>query len=182
MEINRRVKEHMDTIQKTDFAILLNMADRLVRALNDEKKIIIFGNGGSAADAQHFAAELVGKYKKNRKALPAIAVTTNSSTITAIGNDYGYEETFKRSVEALAEKGDVLIGISTSGRSKNVIKALTKGKEIGCITLGFTGKQTTEMDKWCDLAFKVSSENTPIIQEVHITALHILCELIEDQI
>jgi D-sedoheptulose 7-phosphate isomerase len=144
-------------------------------------KILLCGNGGSAADAQHIAAELTGRYKIERKGLPAIALTTDTSALTAIGNDYGYEHVFSRQVEALARKGDLLIGISTSGNSRNVIYALQKAKEIGCRTIGFSGKGGGKMNDVCDLNIIVPSDDTARIQEMHIMIGHILCQLIDNE-
>ena len=144
-------------------------------------KILLCGNGGSAADAQHIAAELTGRYKIERKGLPAIALTTDTSALTAIGNDYGYEHVFSRQVEALAQKGDLLIGISTSGNSRNVIYALQKAKEIGCRTVGFSGKGGGKMNDVCDLNIIIPSDDTARIQEMHIMIGHILCQLIDNE-
>lgn len=142
-------------------------------------KILIMGNGGSAADAQHFAAELVGRFKMERAAMPAIALTTDSSVMTAIGNDYGYDLIFCRQIEALAQPGDVVIGISTSGNSQNVIKAMARAKQCGCLTIGFTGSKKGSINDYSDVLFTVPSTDTPIIQECHITLIHIICELLE---
>ena len=138
------------------------------------------GNGGSAADAQHMAAELVGKYMKERRALPAIALTTNTSILTAIGNDYGFDRVFSRQVEALAGKGDVVIGISTSGNSPNVIEALRAAKKQGAFTAVLVGAKPCELDKIADIAIKAPSESTPRIQEMHSLLIHIICEMVED--
>jgi len=146
------------------------------------KKILIFGNGGSAADAQHIAAELVGRYKTERRGLPAIALSTDTSALTAIGNDYGYDRVFDRQVEALANEGDLLIGISTSGNSANVNNALKRGKDLGCKTIGFSGKGGGEMNGLCDLNIVVPSDDTPRIQEMHIMIGHILCQGIDSTI
>lgn len=152
-----------------------------IETLKTNNKILLFGNGGSAADAQHIAAELVGKYKLKRKGLAAIALTTDTSIITAIGNDYGYDRVFDRQVESLANSGDLLIGISTSGNSLNVINALQVGKKIGCKTLGFSGKGGGSMNKACDLNLIVPSNETPRIQEMHILFGHIICSLIDKE-
>jgi D-sedoheptulose 7-phosphate isomerase len=144
-------------------------------------KILLCGNGGSAADAQHIAAELTGRYKIERKGLPAIALTTDTSALTAIGNDYGYEHVFARQVEALAQKGDLLIAISTSGNSQNVLYALEKAKEIGCRTVGLSGKGGGKMSDLCDINIVVPSDDTARIQEMHIMIGHILCQLIDNE-
>jgi len=144
-------------------------------------KILLCGNGGSAADAQHIAAELTGRYKIERKGLPAIALTTDTSALTAIGNDYGYEYVFARQVEALAQQGDLLIAISTSGNSQNVLYALQKAKEMGCRTVGLSGKGGGKMSDLCDINIVVPSDDTARIQEMHIMIGHILCQLIDNE-
>lgn len=154
----------------------------LSEALAAGNKILIMGNGGSAADAQHFAAELVGRFLKNRKALPAIALTTDSSILTAVGNDFGYDEVFKRQVEALARPGDVVIGISTSGHSNNVFHALTAANTIGCKTVGLLGRDGGNIRGIVDIDLTVPVQETPHIQEAHITIIHLLCQIIEDRV
>jgi D-sedoheptulose 7-phosphate isomerase len=157
-------------------------AQLCIDTLQDGGKLLIFGNGGSAADAQHIAAELVGRYKINRKGIPAIALTTDTSTITAISNDFGYERIFERQLEALANEGDVLIGISTSGTSSNVIHGLKMATKIGCRSIGFSGSDGGEMNQICDTNIEVPSEDTPRIQEMHIVIGHIICHLIEQEL
>jgi D-sedoheptulose 7-phosphate isomerase len=152
------------------------------KALKRGGKILICGNGGSAADAQHMAAEFVGKYLKVRKGLPALALSVNTSALTAIGNDYGYEHVFSRQVEALASKDDVIIGISTSGNSSNVVYALDLARSKGCSTIALTGSQKCRMDTAADIVIKVPSESTPRIQELHIFVIHTICELVENGI
>lgn len=142
-------------------------------------KILIAGNGGSAADAQHFAAEIVGRYKKERKGYPAIALTTDTSIITAWSNDYGFNSLFSRQIEALGKKGDVFIGISTSGNSQNIIEAVTMAKEIGLKTICLLGKDGGKLKGMADISIIVSSDNTPRIQEIHIMLIHIICEEVE---
>jgi D-sedoheptulose 7-phosphate isomerase len=144
-------------------------------------KILLCGNGGSAADAQHIAAELTGRYKIERRGLPAIALTTDTSALTAIGNDYGYDQIFSRQVEALAQKGDLLIGISTSGNSANVIYAMQQARELGCRTIGLSGKGGGKLSDVCDLNIIVPSDDTARIQEMHILIGHILCQLIDNE-
>ena len=161
----------------------LEIAARLcIDTLQDVGKLLIFGNGGSAADAQHIAAELVGRYKMDRKGMSAIALTTDTSTITAISNDFGYEHVFGRQVEALANKGDVLIGISTSGGSSNVINGLKMSSKIGCKSIGFSGSGGGKMNQVCDINLVVPSEDAPRIQEMHIVIGHIICHLIEQEL
>jgi len=144
-------------------------------------KALIFGNGGSAADSQHMTAELVGRFRKERKALPAVALTANTSTLTAIANDYGYDVSFSRQVEALGSPGDVAIGISTSGNSRNVIEAVKRAKALGLKTIGIAGCGGGALAKEAQLVIAVSSANTPRVQEAHIMIIHIICELIEEE-
>lgn len=143
---------------------------------------MLFGNGGSAADAQHIAAEFVGKFYKNRESLPALAFHTNTSVVTATANDFGYDKIFERQVSSLVDEGDIAIGISTSGFSLNVIKGLQKAKEKGAITVGWTGQKENEIEKIVDFCIKVPSEDTPRIQEGHITIGHIICYLVEKEL
>jgi D-sedoheptulose 7-phosphate isomerase len=154
-------------------------AELLADAYARGKKVLAFGNGGSAADAQHFVAELVGRYRQNRPAVPALALTTNTSAVTCIANDFGYEELFSRQLEALAVPGDIALGISTSGKSPSVLKGLEKARELGCVTLGLSGGDGGHMPALCDLCVVVPSSVTARIQEVHITILHIWCDAIE---
>ena len=156
-------------------------AQLCIDCLKNGGKILIFGNGGSAADAQHIAAELVGRYKAARKGLPAIALTTDTSALTAIGNDYGYDYVFNRQVEALANKGDVVIGISTSGSSANVISALKLASELNCKTIGFSGQDGGIMKDICDINLVAPSKDTPRIQEIHIIIGHTICHLIDQE-
>jgi D-sedoheptulose 7-phosphate isomerase len=180
--IKYEFSEHLKTARATldCIAVPLEIAANLcIDTLKSNRKILIFGNGGSAADAQHFAAELVGRYKVERKGLPAIALTTDTSALTSIGNDYGYDHVFDRQVEALANKGDVVIGISTGGSSCNVISALKLAKELGCKTIGFSGRDGGEMNSLCDVNLVVPAEDTPRIQEMHIVIGHTICHLID---
>lgn len=154
----------------------------MINALKNGNKIIFFGNGGSAADAQHLAAELVGRYLKDRKALSAIALTTDTSILTSLSNDYGFETIFARQIEGLAQNGDIAIGISTSGNSRNVLEGVEKAKEIGCKTIGLLGCDGGRIAEVIDLAITVPSKATPRIQESHITIGHILCGLVEQEI
>ncbi len=154
----------------------------IITSLKADGKLLVFGNGGSAADSQHIAAELVGRFKKERPAFAAIALTTNTSILTAIANDYGYDVTFSRQIEALGRRGDAAMGLSTSGNSKNVIDALKKAKSAGIRTIGLTGADGGAMKEICDVLIAVGSKNTPRIQESHILIGHILCELIENEI
>tara|TARA_B110000467_G_C18107309_1_gene360523 strand:+ start:162 stop:743 length:582 start_codon:yes stop_codon:yes gene_type:complete len=158
-----------------------NIVVKSVEAFRNDKKILFCGNGGSASDAQHIAAELSGRFYSDRPPLYAEALHVNSSYMTAVANDYGYDETYARMLEACGRKGDVLFGISTSGNSQNVVKALEKANEIGLITIGFTGSIGGKMNDICDIMIKVPSDDTPRIQEVHILVGHIICQLIEEE-
>ena len=149
--------------------------------LRNSGKIIFIGNGGSAADAEHLAAELVGRFKKNRKAYAAISLSSNICIMTAIGNDYGFDEIFSRQVEALAQKNDLVVAISTSGESQNVIKAVVSAKRLGLKTVGFLGKSGGKLKSLVDLSLLISTEDTPRIQEMHILAGHIICEIVEEE-
>lgn len=158
------------------------LAQEIVKCFKAGGKVILMGNGGSAGDAQHIAAEFVGRYKKERRSYPALALNTNTSTLTAVGNDYGYDVTFSRQVEGFAKTGDVVIGISTSGNSANVYKALEVAKQAGCYTSAFLGKNGGTIKDIVDLPIIVKSNNTPRIQECHIFIGHTLCELVEKEI
>lgn len=161
--------------------VILSIAEKITTALRMGNKILICGNGGSAADAQHIAAELAGKFNFERRPLPAIALTTNTSILTSIANDYTYEDVFSRQVQALVKPGDVVIGISTSGNSPNVVKAINEANSIGAFTVAFTGKggKLKEIAEFC---LAVPSDDTPRIQEVHITAGHIICHIVEESL
>jgi len=152
-----------------------------IAAFRNDKKILLCGNGGSASDAQHIAAELSGRFYTDRPPLYAEALHVNSSYMTAAANDYGYETTYARMVEAAGRKGDILVGISTSGNSPNVVKAMRKAKETGMLTVGFTGKDGGKMKDICDIMICVPSVDTPRIQEAHILIGHIICQLIEEE-
>ena len=181
-EISLQVKTHINVIKMVEKQMadpISACVDLLVDALSKGRKLLLMGNGGSAADAQHFAAEMVGRFLTERKALPAIALTTDISILTAVSNDYGYEEVFKRQVEALAHPGDILIGISTSGNSKNVARALEAGREIGATTVGLLGCDGGTIGKIVDLALVVPSSETPRIQEAQLFVIHTLCDLVE---
>ncbi|ARU54842.1 MAG: D-sedoheptulose 7-phosphate isomerase [Pseudomonadales bacterium] len=178
--INRSVEAKTKLLNDASFLAALNtVAETCTDALLNGKKIVLAGNGGSAADAQHIAAELVGRYKKERRGLPAIAITTDTSALTAIGNDYGYEQVFARQVEALCQKGDVFIGITTSGNSKNILAAIHSARDIQCTTIGMTGCGGNIVDQ-ADQTLSVPASETATIQECHIMIGHILCALIEE--
>lgn len=161
---------------------LVRCAGLLTTALAAGRKILIAGNGGSAADAQHFAAELVGRFLLERRGLPAIALTTDSSILTAVANDYGFEQIFVRQVEALASVGDVVIGISTSGNSANILAALVAARQCGCVTIGLLGRDGGSIATKVDLPLVVPCMETPHIQEMHATIIHLLCKLIEEEL
>tara|TARA_X000000368_G_C23040298_1_gene716547 strand:+ start:1866 stop:2447 length:582 start_codon:yes stop_codon:yes gene_type:complete len=150
-------------------------------AFKSDKKMLLCGNGGSASDAQHIAAELSGRFYFDRPPLYAEAIHVNSSYITAVANDYGYESTYARMVESAGRQGDILIGISTSGSSPNVVKAIKKANEIGMITIGFTGRDGGKIQEICDIMIRIPSDDTPRIQEAHILVGHIVCQLIEEE-
>ena len=182
-KIFSELEAHKDTIQKVIEVLtddIENACQMAVETLKAGNKIMLCGNGGSAADAQHIAAELSGRYKKERKGVAGLALTTDTSALTAIANDYAFENVFARQVEALAKKGDLIIGISTSGNSDNVIRAFQKGKEMGCKTIGLTGKGGGKFNGQCDLNVIVPSDDTPRIQEMHILIGHIICQAIDD--
>ena len=158
---------------------IVAVVEALTDALNAGNKILLFGNGGSAADAQHLAAEFVNRFIIERPPLPAIALTTDTSIITSIGNDYGFADIFSKQIRAIGRKGDVAWGMSTSGASENVIKALQTAKRIGMVTVGLTGRDGGEVAKIVDHSLNVSATSTPRIQEVHITVGHVICEMID---
>jgi D-sedoheptulose 7-phosphate isomerase len=180
--IHQEFLAHINTGQKAMESISKDIeiaAQTCIEALNNNGKILLLGNGGSAADAQHIAAELVGRYKTERKGLAAIALTTDSSIVTSISNDYGYENVFERQIQALANKSDVVIGISTGGTSKNVINGLRLARSIDCKVIGLSGRNGGEMNDICDVNIIVPSHDTPRIQEMHIFIGHTLCHLID---
>ncbi len=177
------LKDHQQLIQRVidGQSRDIEMACKLmVSTLMNGNKVLLAGNGGSAADAQHIAAELSGRFVKERKALPGIALTVDTSALTSIANDYGYEHVFSRQVEALAQKDDLFIGISTSGNSQGILNALQTARAIGCKTLGLSGRNGGKMNGLCDLNIIVPSEVTARIQEIHILIGHILCKAVDD--
>ena len=182
------IKQHIEDSLQTKQRILSNealltqigeAADLLIQAYQSGKKTLLAGNGGSAADAQHIAGEFVSKFYFDRPGIPSIALTTDTSILTAVGNDYGFERLFARQIEAQGQKGDVFIGISTSGNSKNILAALEACKAKGIKTIGLTGEKKCGMDDLCDIVLKIPSADTPRIQESHIMVGHILCGLVE---
>ncbi len=179
--IKNSLSEHSNVFEKlsAEPEIISKTAEMLFEALEKGNKILICGNGGSAADAQHIAAEFVGRYEIERKALPAIALTTDTSALTALTNDYAFEKVFSRQIEALAKPGDVLIAISTSGNSPNIISAVMSARKSGCEVLGMTGAKGKKLAALCDACLMIPSERTARIQEAHITIAHIWCEIID---
>ncbi|WP_297193915.1 D-sedoheptulose 7-phosphate isomerase [uncultured Campylobacter sp.] len=185
------IKEHFkDSINTKEkilqdenlLSLIREVALECIKAYKNGNKTILAGNGGSAADAQHIAAEFVSRFYFDREGLPSIAITTDSSILTAIGNDYGYERLFARQIEAQAKKGDIFIGISTSGNSANIIEALKMCKSKGVISVGLTGESGGKMRDLCDYCIKVPSNKTPRIQESHILIGHIICAIVEEEL
>lgn len=182
-----RIKEFLYESAAVKKAVADTLSDKILEAINIARtsyrnggKMLLMGNGGSAGDAQHIAAEFIGRYKKERKPVAAIALTVDSSILTCVGNDYGYENVFARQVEGLAKKEDVVIAISTSGNSENVIRGVEKAREIGAKTIGLLGKQGGKLKDKVDLAIVVPSSDTARIQEAHITIGHIICEILDE--
>ena len=182
-----RIKEFLYESAAVKKAVADTLSDKILEAINIARtsyrnggKMLLMGNGGSAGDAQHIAAEFIGRYKKERKPVAAIAMTVDSSVLTCVGNDYGYENVFARQVEGLAKKEDVVIAISTSGNSENVIRGVEKAREIGAKTIGLLGKQGGKLKDKVDLAIVVPSSDTARIQEAHITIGHIICEILDE--
>ncbi|RKX56081.1 MAG: phosphoheptose isomerase [Thermotoga sp.] len=173
-----KVKKHFIEHYVDD---IVNASHEIVKRLKKGGHIFFMGNGGSAADAQHLVAELVGRFYQDRAPIPAFSLSTNSSILTEIPNDFDFSMLFARQIEADVNNNDVVIGISTSGRSRNIINGINSAKEKGALTIGFTGGDGGEMDNLCDILFVVPSEDTPRIQETHITLGHTLCQLIESE-
>jgi D-sedoheptulose 7-phosphate isomerase len=169
-------------VQRECADLVLGAADMLTTALRGGRKVLVCGNGGSAADAQHFAAELVGRFTRERRAWPALALTTDTSILTAVGNDYGFDRVFARQVEAHGQPGDVLIGISTSGGSPDVLAAAAAARARGLRTIGLTGRDGGALGRVVDIHLNVPSVSTARTQEVHCTLLHVLCDLVEQDL
>ena len=186
--MKKKIKNYLQNVSN-NFKLLESQSDNIkiatnimIEALNSKNKIIYCGNGGSAADSQHLSAELMGRYKLDRKPLPAISLTVDTSAITAIGNDYGFEHIFSRQLEGIGNKGDVLYATSTSGESKNVIKAIEKAKEIGIKVICITGKDNNKMSKISDITIHAQSNETNHIQEMHIAIGQLICGIIEEEL
>ena len=180
--VDNHLVEHQNIIaliRKNLKTKICKAAKMISLCLKNNGTVYWCGNGGSAADAQHIAAELVGRFKSERKGLPAIAITTDTSSITSISNDYGYSQVFVRQLEALAKKGDVVIAISTGGSSKNVVNALIRANDLGCKSIGLSGKKGGKFNSLCDINIIIPSDNVPRIQEMHIIIGHIICQLID---
>lgn len=185
--LKKRLREHIETARRIEkdgrlAEQIALIAKKIVECYKKNGKTIFLGNGGSAADAQHMAAEFMGKYYKNRRPLPSLALTVNTSVLTATSNDYGYEEVFRRQLEGLLEKNDVVIGISTSGSSPNVVKAIEYAKKRKAFTVAFVGAKECALEKIADVCVKVPSESTPRIQEMHEFLLHTICEMVEKEL
>ena len=184
-QIAARLKESAklkEEIASNNIDEIRAISELIINAYRNGGKVVLFGNGGSAADAQHIAAELVGQFLIKRQSFPAIALNTNTSILTAIANDYGYDLIFTRQVEAMVDNGDVVIGISTSGNSPNVVNAIELAKTKGARTVGLTGGSGGNLAEAADLTLTVPSDSTPRIQEAHITIGHIICEIVEEEL
>ena len=179
--VSQRIDEHLDVVAalRDRRDAIAEIARIITEGLRAGGKVLAFGNGGSAADAMHFVGELVGRYYLERRALPAVALSANASILTSVANDYDFDRVFERQVEALGRPGDVAVGISTSGRSLNVLAALRRARKMGLTTVGMTGSGPEAMAAVTDACLSVPSSDTPRIQEAHITAIHIICEWVE---
>lgn len=185
MNFQKRMQEHQEAVNRllndsTQLAVIEKMAAICKDAIKNGHKILLCGNGGSAADSQHITAEFVGRFVKERGGLPAVALTTDTSILTAVGNDYGYDEVFRRQVEALGRKGDVLIGISTSGNSGNVVKAFEQAAKQGITILAFTGPKESQMSALAEVTLRVPAPVTARVQECHIMVGHMICEAVDE--
>ncbi len=178
-----QIAEHRRCLASVEAQVPLleALADRLVACFRSGGRLYVFGNGGSAADAQHIAAELVGRLKRDRQALPAVALTTDSSNLTAISNDTGFENVFARQVEALVRKEDVVWALSVSGRSPNVVAALKSARRIGAYTIGFTGRSGGDIVEMCDVCFRADNDASDRVQEMHTLAYHLVCDRVEEE-
>ncbi|MGR3296543.1 MAG: D-sedoheptulose-7-phosphate isomerase [Candidatus Bathyanammoxibius sp.] len=184
-EIEKELRESIDVKQSLlagSISTIEEMARITVRCLRSGNTVYLIGNGGSAADAQHIAGEMVGRFERDRKALPVLALTTDTSVITAIANDYGYDSCFERQVEAFVKDGDMVIGISTSGNSEGILRAIRRAREKGAVTMGLTGQDGGDLKGLVDVCLQVPSRNTPRIQECHAMVGHILCSIVEKEL
>jgi D-sedoheptulose 7-phosphate isomerase len=180
-ELTHSIEAKQRVIEQ-EMPTLVRIVDLLTQALRQGRKVLVFGNGGSAADSQHLAAELVSRFRRERQALPALALTTDTSILTAIGNDYGFENVFSRQIQALGQEGDVAIAISTSGNSPNVLKAIATAQHAAMATVGLTGQDGGRLKDCVDICLRVPSQSTPHIQEAHIAVAHAICEVIEEEL
>jgi len=181
--INKNIKIKENVLRDNNLIKKIALtSQKIIKAYKSNKKVILFGNGGSAADAQHLAAELVNKFYLDRKSLPAEALNVNTSILTAIGNDYSFDQIFSKQIEGIGAEGDIAIGISTSGNSKNVIEGLKFAKEKKLYTIGFTGKNGGKIYNIVDICINIPSDDTPRIQEAHILVGHIICEIVEKEL
>ena len=178
----KEISQNFNNLSENDCSKILSSANLMIESLGMGGKIMFCGNGGSAADSQHLSAELVGRYLKNRKPIASIALTTDTSAITAISNDISFDEIFSRQIESIGKKNDVLYAISTSGKSKNIIKALEVAKKIGIKTIGMTGSEVTTMNSLCDILVSAPAKRPDRIQEMHIAIGHLICEIIESEL
>jgi D-sedoheptulose 7-phosphate isomerase len=188
----KKIQDEIADILREAAALHAEMAEKpgeiaaslqvLLDAMSSGGTLYVMGNGGSAADAQHLAGELVGRFEMERPGLPCVALTTDTSVLTSVGNDYGMAEVFARQVQGLVEAGDVVMGISTSGNSENVLKALREAQRLGAVTVGLTGAGSTKMSEICDSVIRVPCEHTPRIQEVHATIIHVICRVLEREL
>ncbi len=180
--IQKAINSHREALKLLEghYTTIREIASLFITTLENKGKIIFIGNGGSAADSQHLAAELVGRFKKNRPGLAAVALTVNSSIITALGNDFGFENVFSRQIESLASEPDIVVAISTSGKSANIVKAVEKAKQHGLKTVGFLGNDGGDLKDIVDISLIIPLFDTPRVQEMHILAGHIICETVEN--
>lgn len=180
--INSQI-DNLKNLKESDYSNkLIEISNLITKSIEKGGKILIAGNGGSAADSQHFAAELVGRFMKERRAIPAIALTTDTSVLTCMGNDYGFDDIFQRQVEALGNKNDIFFGISTPGNSKNIIKAVAEAKKKGLTTVGLLGKDGGKLKELCDYNITLPYKETARVQEHHIMTIHLICEFVENSI
>ena len=177
IEVKKNILRNNNLVKKVDL-----ISQAIIKAYKSNKKVILFGNGGSAADAQHLVGELMNKFYFDRKSLPAIALTVNTSILTAIGNDYSFDQIFSKQLEGIGDEGDIAIGISTSGNSKNIIEGLRFSKKNNLFTIGFTGRNGGKINNIVDICINVPSDDTPRIQESHIMIGHIICEIVEKEL
>lgn len=183
-KLETSLKESLETIKKIETLNdkIILVINKIINSVKDGKKIILFGNGGSAADAQHISAEFIGRFNIERKSIPALALTTDTSVLTSLGNDYSFDIIFSRQCESLVSKGDIVIGISTSGNSKNVQNGLITSKKKGAITIGFLGNNGGKIKEIADISLIIDSSSTPRIQEAHRVLYHIICEIVESEL